>query len=79
MHTWLYGFRFVGRRSILFQVDLVCSFLRFMNVLRARGIDQEAARKALVYSFGSEIHQKLISDELKARVDRAVLKTLSEL
>jgi len=44
---------------------------------RARGIDQDSARRQLVYSFGSEITQKLSSEPLQRRVESAVLNTLS--
>lgn len=54
--------------------EFLCIFKKL--VCRARGIDQETARQALVFSFGSEINQKLKSEALRERVENAVSKQL---
>lgn len=43
---------------------------------RARGIDAEAARQALVYSFGAEVVQELKHDALEARIQKDVVGIL---
>jgi hypothetical protein len=44
---------------------------------RARGIDQTAARQALVYSFGAEVVQQLGYKSLQERLQRDVAAALS--
>lgn len=44
---------------------------------RARGVDVETARQALVYSFGSEVVQKLSHEKLIERIQAAVKDTLA--
>lgn len=44
---------------------------------RARGIDQTAARQALVYSFGAEVVQQLGYKSLQERLQRDVAVALS--
>jgi hypothetical protein len=45
---------------------------------RARGIDQEAARQLLVYSFGAEVTQHLRYKDVQERLQSAVNSTLSK-
>lgn len=44
---------------------------------RARGINSEAARRMLVYSFGREVVQGLGDEVLEARVHASVQQTLA--
>ena len=45
---------------------------------RARGIDPDAARQVLVYSFGAEVTQHLKHKQLIERVQQVVASTLSK-
>lgn len=45
---------------------------------RARGIDPDAARQVLVYSFGAEVTQHLKHKQLIERVQKVVASTLSK-
>lgn len=44
---------------------------------RARGIDEAAARKVLVYSFGKEVVNKLPWEAVRSRIQAAVNSTLA--
>lgn len=45
---------------------------------RARGIDADAARQVLVYSFGAEVMQHLKHKQLIQRVQKVVATTLAK-
>lgn len=45
---------------------------------RARGIDADAARQVLVYSFGAEVTQHLKHKQLIQRVQKVVASTLAK-
>lgn len=45
---------------------------------RARGIDPDAARQVLVYSFGAEVTQHFKHKQLIERVQKVVAGTLSK-
>lgn len=45
---------------------------------RARGIDADAARQVLVYSFGAEVTQHLKHKQLIQRVQKVVATTLAK-
>ncbi len=45
---------------------------------QARGVSQEKARQALVYSFGAEVVQGLCSAELRGRVQGDVVAALQQ-
>ncbi|KAL3132695.1 hypothetical protein ABBQ32_009205 [Trebouxia sp. C0010 RCD-2024] len=49
-----------------------------MFYFRARGIDPDAARQVLVYSFGAEVTQHLKHKQLIERMQRVVASTLSK-
>ena len=47
-------------------------------ICRARGIDADAARQVLVYSFGAEVTQYLKHKQLIDRVQSVVSSTLAK-
>ncbi len=49
-----------------------------VNKCRARGIDADAARQVLVYSFGAEVTQHLKHKQLIQRVQKVVASTLAK-
>jgi Fe-S cluster assembly protein SufD len=49
-----------------------------MFYFRSRGIGPDAARAALVYSFGAEVVQQLRHEELVARLQAAISAKLAE-
>ena len=50
----------------------------WLPLCRARGIDPDAARQVLVYSFGAEVTQHLKHKQLIERVQKVVASTLSK-
>ena len=47
-------------------------------ICRSRGIDADAARRVLVYSFGAEVTQHLQHKQLIDRVQKVVASTLAK-
>ena len=58
---------------------VICHTYSLVDTLcRARGIDPDAARQVLVYSFGAEVTQHLKHKQLIERVQKVVASTLSK-